>query len=43
VINAVVAHGGNLEVFVHQDDSVLESIEIAQFKAGMSARFPFST
>jgi uncharacterized protein GlcG (DUF336 family) len=43
VINAVVAHGGDLEVFVYQDDSVLESIEIAQFKASMSARFPFYT
>ena len=40
---AIVDSGGNLKVFMRQDDAFLKSIEIAQLKAGTSAGFPFST
>src|SRR5258708_23312556 len=40
---AIVDNGGNLKYFLRQDDAFLKSIEIAQLKAGTSARLPFST
>lgn len=40
---AIVDSGGNLKVFLRQDDAFLKSIEIAQLKAGTSAGFPMST
>jgi len=40
---AIVDNGGNLKLFLREDDAFLKSIEIAQLKAGTSAGFPFST
>ena len=40
---SIVDSGGNLKVFLRQDDSFLKSIEIAHLKAGTSAGLPFST
>lgn len=43
VIIAVVDGGGNLKYLSRMDGAFLGSIEIAQLKAGSSAKFPFST